>query len=352
MQQKYLEDPSLSFCAIGDSDWSIAPLQVTPFAQGLEIDDQIKKLFIEGGGGGNSKESYELLAYFYLNRVNLQNSQFPFLFITGDEIFFDTITPKALKSVLGIELIDTSDIDSTEIFKILSKKYNIFHIRKSYADAKIEKVMSKKWSDAIGKERILDIETPKACIDVILGAVALTSGSRNLEGYIEDLKKRGQTKERIKEVTRALILYSSRLNTGKIEPVINEYKCKNYEDEFGNAVLEEIEEPNKQEVFDLLQEFKKNVINPSINEEDNERHNRINKVMKDIPPELYCPITGDLFLVPVLTEDGQTYEKSAIEQWFKCGHMKSPLSGIKLSSKNLILNRKIQDLVNYYKMNI
>ena len=64
IQQKYLEDPSVSFCAIGDSDWSIAPLQVTPFSQGLEIDDQIKKIFLEGGGGGNGKESYELLAYF------------------------------------------------------------------------------------------------------------------------------------------------------------------------------------------------------------------------------------------------------------------------------------------------
>lgn len=360
IQQKYLEDPSVSFCAIGDSDWSIAPLQVTPFSQGLEIDDQIKKLFLEGGGGGNGMESYELLAYFYLNRVNLENSQFPFLFITGDEIFFEKITQKALKNVFNIDISNdtnindnnnngNNDLDTIEIFKLLCKKYNLFHIRKSYSDPKTEKIMSKKWAEAIGKERILDVETPKACIDVILGAIALTSGSRNLEGYIDDMKKRGQTKERIKEVTRALILYSSRLSTGKIEPIINEYKSKNYEDEFGNLLLEEIEEPDKKEAENLLNEFRKNIIIPSINEDDMEKKKKLGKIMKDIPPELFCPITGELFVHPVLTEDGQTYEKSAIEQWFKTGHMKSPLSGVRLSTKDLIINKTIKNLVHYYK---
>jgi hypothetical protein len=362
IQQKYLEDPSISFCAVGDSDWSIAPLQVSTFSQGLEIDDQIKKLFLEGGGGGNGKESYELLAYFYLNKVNLQNCQFPFLFITGDEIFFEKITSKALKKVLNIDQNDENnennnnneinidlELDSVEIFKKLCAKYNVFHIRKSYSDPKTEKIMAKKWADAIGKERILDVETPKACIDVILGAISLTSGSRNLEGYIEDMKQRGQTPDRIKEVTRALILYSSRLQTGKIEPVINEFKYKNYEDEFGNVLVEELEEPNRKEAMDLLNEFKKNFIFPIKNEKEEENQQKIQKIMKDIPAELFCPITGDLFTHPVLTEDGQTYERTAIEQWFKYGHMKSPLCGSRLNSTDLISNRSIKNLVEFYK---
>ena len=67
------------------------------------------------------------MAYFYLNKVNLQNCQFPFLFITGDEIFFDEITPKALMKVLNIEI--NNDLKSVEIFKIRQKLTNIQHKR-------------------------------------------------------------------------------------------------------------------------------------------------------------------------------------------------------------------------------
>ena len=35
------------------------------------------------------------------------------------------------------------------------------------------------------------MSTPKACIDVMLGAIALTSGRRTLKQYVEDMKERG-----------------------------------------------------------------------------------------------------------------------------------------------------------------
>ena len=48
------------------------------------------------------------------------------------------------------------------------------------------------------------METAKACVDVILGAIALTSGARTLEGYLKDMENRGQEPERIEEVKNAL----------------------------------------------------------------------------------------------------------------------------------------------------
>jgi hypothetical protein len=51
--REYVKDPAISFCAIGDVTSDKAPLQVTPFGQGKEIDEMIKKLYLEGGGGGN-----------------------------------------------------------------------------------------------------------------------------------------------------------------------------------------------------------------------------------------------------------------------------------------------------------
>jgi hypothetical protein len=37
---------------------------------------------------------------------------------------------------------------------------------------------------------------PKAVVDCMLGAIAIVTGERTLEEYIEDLEERGQTEER------------------------------------------------------------------------------------------------------------------------------------------------------------
>ena len=49
-------------------------------------------MFLEGNGGGNGIESYELAAYFYARHVNIKKAELPFFFITGDELMYDTIS--------------------------------------------------------------------------------------------------------------------------------------------------------------------------------------------------------------------------------------------------------------------
>ncbi len=44
--QGYLPDPAISFCAIGDATCDEAPLQVSGFGQGKEIDEIVQKLYL------------------------------------------------------------------------------------------------------------------------------------------------------------------------------------------------------------------------------------------------------------------------------------------------------------------
>ena len=46
-----------------------------------------------------------------------------------------------------------------------------------------------------------------------------------------------------------------------------------------------------------------------------------------------CPITQDIMTDPVQGNDGQTYERSAIEEWLKT-HNTDPNTGSILSHKN------------------
>eukprot|EP00350_Pseudokeronopsis_sp_OXSARD2_P002823 CAMPEP_0170549490 /NCGR_PEP_ID=MMETSP0211-20121228/7641_1 /TAXON_ID=311385 /ORGANISM="Pseudokeronopsis sp., Strain OXSARD2" /LENGTH=64 /DNA_ID=CAMNT_0010855533 /DNA_START=695 /DNA_END=889 /DNA_ORIENTATION=+ len=61
----------------------------------------------------------------------------------------------------------------------------------------------------------------------MLGAIALTSGTRTLQQYIVDMEDRGQTQDRIKEVTEALFPYAnyitpSKVVRGDVAPQMNE----------------------------------------------------------------------------------------------------------------------------------
>lgn len=59
--------------------------------------------------------------------------------------------------------------------------------------------------------------------------------------------------------------------------------------------------------------------------------------------ELYCPITGSIFLDPVITEDGFTYEKEAIEKWFTTNN-RSPTTNLVIN-KRLFPNRLIKTYI-------
>jgi hypothetical protein len=100
--QNYCKDPAISFCAVGDTG-DQAPLQVTPFGQGKEIDEMIKKLFLEGGGSGvmSAHESYELSAYFYNRFVTISNFEMPFFFLTGDEHYYENPDQQVYEKILA-----------------------------------------------------------------------------------------------------------------------------------------------------------------------------------------------------------------------------------------------------------
>ena len=70
---------------------------------------------------------------------------------------------------------------------------------------------------------------------------------------------------------------------------------------------------------------------------------------EDIPSIYLCPILQTIMEDPVMTEDGQTYERRAIEQWFGTNTSKSPLTGLTLSSKKLISNYALKHLIEEYK---
>src|SRR5262249_18722345 len=53
IRKGYLEHPQILIGAIGDATCDTAPLQVGQFESGIEIEEDLGRLFLEGGGGGH-----------------------------------------------------------------------------------------------------------------------------------------------------------------------------------------------------------------------------------------------------------------------------------------------------------
>ena len=61
---------------------------------------------------------------------------------------------------------------------------------------------------------------------------------------------------------------------------------------------------------------------------------------------LTCPITLELFVDPVLADDGHTYERSAIVEWVKYHHGTSPMTRQAIKIKELKDNRLVKQLAD------
>ena len=69
-----------------------------------------------------------------------------------------------------------------------------------------------------------------------------------------------------------------------------------------------------------------------------------NYYINDVPNEFLCPITEEIFTDPVMTCDGHTYERKAIEAWLN-SHDNSPVTNLPLSNKNLMPNVVLKNLI-------
>jgi len=58
-----------------------------------------------------------------------------------------------------------------------------------------------------------------------------------------------------------------------------------------------------------------------------------------------CPLTMEVMRDPVITADGQTYERAEIERWFASGKSTSPMTGAELLSTTLTPNIALRNAI-------
>jgi hypothetical protein len=66
-----------------------------------------------------------------------------------------------------------------------------------------------------------------------------------------------------------------------------------------------------------------------------------------LPKSFLCPITGEIMLDPVMDPEGNSYERSAIEEWLGKSRT-SPVTRTHLIASSLMPNRALKDAIQAY----
>ena len=68
-----------------------------------------------------------------------------------------------------------------------------------------------------------------------------------------------------------------------------------------------------------------------------------------VPPDFACPITQELMEDPVICNDGMTYERSEIEEWFRRGNRTSPKTNAVLQSLAVVPNHSLRGAIDAWR---
>lgn len=179
-EREPVTDPHLMMMAIGDVTCDSYPLQVTQFEADIRIADQLVDLYLEGGGGGNHYESYDLAWAFAATKTKIdcwnKRQKKGYLFTIGDEMPPVTASNELMKSKAGVTF--QSRMKAEDVLAQAQETYDVFHVvveEGSYVRRHGAKEVYDAWHKLLGKRTIL-LSNHNHISEVILSVIEVSEG--------------------------------------------------------------------------------------------------------------------------------------------------------------------------------
>jgi hypothetical protein len=206
IRKGYLEDPQILVGAIGDATCDNAPLQVGQFESGIEIEEDLGKLFLEGGGGGHITESYELAMYFMARHTAVdcfeKCGQRGYLFVIGDEAPYPKVKRHEVMRIIGDGL--QADIPVEKVIAELQRTYNVYYVLPKMTQHWLNQTVNRRWIELLG-QNALRLENPAAICELIASTIGIAEGKVDLAHMIDDLEEAGSSADIAEAVRNTLV---------------------------------------------------------------------------------------------------------------------------------------------------
>ena len=219
LRKGYVDHPQILFGAVGDAHTDKSPLQVGQFESGVEMDDDLDKFYLEGNGGGQMHETYELSHYFMWKHSSIdcweKRQHKGYFFSMGDEAPYDVVRKAHVQTFIGDAL--ERDIPTAEVIRGLEERYHVFHIKIEEGSYRHNADIEQAWVRLLG-ERFLKLEDQNNVAELIASTIGLTEGTTDIDRVPDDLAVMGASAAVGRSVTQALTVYaqSSHLRAGAV----------------------------------------------------------------------------------------------------------------------------------------
>ena len=218
-----VRDPQVLFLAVGDANCDKAPLQVGQFESAArEMDQWLVSTFLEGGGGGQGTESYELGLYFLARHTEAdcwsKRRKRGFMFMTGDENIYPEVNRFQVKNLIGDDLAENLPV--SKVVSELAERYEPFFLIPDQARrARCERG----WRDLLG-DHVIAMSEPEDTCHVAAGIISLVEGVvPGLDGLAERLGRAGVPAKRVSSLVKALTPFAAtRCQDGAPEPALGD----------------------------------------------------------------------------------------------------------------------------------
>jgi hypothetical protein len=206
-----IPDPQLLFMAVGDAFSDGAPLQVGQFESTAQLMDQwLTWSYLEGNGGGQGKESYELALYFLATHTVLDSlikrKKRGYVLMTGDELPYPAVSKHQVEALVGDKLDD--DVPTEEVVAELQESFEPFFL---IPDHDRRARCERRWRDLLG-DHVLCMTSPADTCYVSAGAIGLAEGIiHDIDDLARRLQHAGADKDRVRGAVQALTPFAETL---------------------------------------------------------------------------------------------------------------------------------------------
>lgn len=212
-------DPQLLFMAVGDATCDAAALQVGQFESTAELMDQwLTWSFLEGGGGGQNKESYELALYFLAEHTDtdawVKRKKRGYLMMTGDELPYPAVSKHQVEALIGDALDE--DIPTEAVVAALQERFEPFFL---IPDLARRDRCEERWRELLG-DHVICLEQAADTCWAAAGLIALTEHTvADLPAFADRLLELGLERPRVGALVRALAPYAATIGrAGAADP--------------------------------------------------------------------------------------------------------------------------------------
>ena len=179
--------PQVLVGAVGDATVDRYPFQVGQFESDNRFDEQLRNIILEGGGGGQTQESYGLTYRFLAHHTETDSfnkrGKKGYAFSIGDEQPWDPVRGEEVSRIFGVQAGDQS---VAALIAEAQKTWEVYHLFANDGSYHNDEVIQGRWRSLLG-ERFVVVDDSSLMCEVVAGIIHSLETASGVDKAIADI---------------------------------------------------------------------------------------------------------------------------------------------------------------------